>query len=114
MSPGFLAIVEDLADHPDSSIGSVASRTGLAQSLVSNTVALLSRRGVVAVSRDHRDRRRTVVNITEEARRSLINPRGKRPVDEALRKVLTGFSEPQLRRIETLLDELSTSLLTSR
>lgn len=114
MSPGFLAIVEDLADHRDSSIGEIARRTGLAQSLVSNTVAMLYERGVVAVSRDVRDRRRSVVNITPEAKRSLIDPRGKRPVQPALRKVLADHSESQLRRIERLLEELSSSVLPSQ
>jgi DNA-binding MarR family transcriptional regulator len=114
MSPGVLAIVEDLADHPGSSIGDIARRTGLAQSLVSNTVAMLHERGVVAASRDDRDRRRTVVHITPDAKRSLIDPRGKRPVHPALRKVLTDHSEPQLHRIEKLLEELSSSVLPGR
>jgi len=114
MSPGFLAIVEDLADHPDSSISDVTRRTGLAQSLVSSTVAMLHERGVVAVNRDVRDRRRTVVTISPAAKRSLIDPRGKRPVHPALRKVLADRSEPQLRHIEKLLEELSSSVLPHR
>src|SRR5581483_9660519 len=64
-----VAIVEDVAEHPDAPIKDIVARTGLAQSLVSRTVDQLQRRGVLKVARDPADGRRSLVRINPRIRR---------------------------------------------
>lgn len=46
VSAGDVAITEDVAHHPGASVGEIAERTALAQSLVSKTVARMRGRPV--------------------------------------------------------------------
>src|SRR5215469_15091318 len=75
-------ILIDIAEHPDSSVGEVASRTGFPQSHVSASVARLRELGALVTSSDPRDRRRTLTRlapgIRQRARRAEV------PVDTAL------------------------------
>ncbi len=61
---GLRLIVIDLSEHPDSSIGEIAARTGLPQSHVSQSVARLQARGAVETASDPRDGRRTLVRLS--------------------------------------------------
>src|SRR5947209_1059893 len=74
--PGLVTIVDDVAHHDGTSVGEVAARTGLAQSLVSKTIARLRDAGVVKVSVDPTDRRRGRITITETARSQIFAMRG--------------------------------------
>ncbi len=80
---GLRLIVIDVGEHPDSSIGEIAARTGLPQSHVSQSVARLRARGALETTSDPRDGRRTLVRmapgIAERATRF-----GSVPVDAAL------------------------------
>jgi len=105
-----VAIVEDVAAHPDSCIGDIAERTGLAQSLVSTTVAKLKDRGVFTTAPDPADRRRTVVTVQPGAV-AAFGQRGARPVTDALASALPGATADQREGIEAALTHLAGWLL---
>lgn len=107
---GHLAIVEDVATHHGASVGEIAERTGLAQSLVSRTVASMRDAGVLRTEPDPADARRVRVSVDPKARR-MFRSRGARPVAPALRDLRPDASSKDLRRAETLLDELASLLL---
>ena len=85
VSPSVIAVVEDLAAHPDSSITEIVGRTGLVQSMVSTAVAQLRAEGVLQTAPDPRDRRRTLVTMT--AAMCAERPRTGGTIDEALRQI---------------------------
>jgi DNA-binding MarR family transcriptional regulator len=105
-----VAIVEDVTDHPQSSITEIAHRTGLAQSLVSRTVERLQILGVFTVGHDPADRRRTLVSVDPQTRHLDFADRAERPIAQAIRQV-AGVSGEQQRRIEAALEVLSDELL---
>lgn len=106
-SPSMIAVVEDIADHPGSSITDVATRTGLAQSMVSKTVAGLRDYGLVTTSTDPADRRRTVVVISDQVRGTVLQPRGRRSIDDALRSAHPGLTVDQRRELSEHLDRVA-------
>jgi DNA-binding MarR family transcriptional regulator len=108
--PGLVAITDDIAHHDGTSVGEVATRTGLAQSLVSKTVARLRDAGVVDVSVDPTDRRRTRITITQHARTRIFATRGSRSVTCALHHQFPNLSAERIADVETLLDQLATAL----
>lgn len=87
LGPGALAVIEDLARHEATTVGEVARRTGLAQSMVSTTVAGLRSSGVLTSEPDPDDGRRVLVTLSA-ATRSQILTRSARPADGALREAL--------------------------
>lgn len=105
-----VAIVEDVAAHPDSCIGDIAERTSLAQSLVSSTVAKLKDRGVLTTAPEPTDRRRTVVTVQPGAV-AAFGQRGARPITDALASVLPGAAAEQLEGIEAALTRIAEQLL---
>ncbi len=107
---GHLAIVEDVAHNNGTSIGEVSDRTGLAQSLVSRTVAQMRDAGVLRTETDPADARRVRITIDPGARR-MFSSRGARPVGPALQAVRPDTPKQDLRRAEQLLDELADLLL---
>jgi len=109
-TPGDLAIVEDVADHPRTPIGGIAIRTGLAQSLVSKTVATLRDAGVLVTDTDPEDGRRVLVSLDTEIRTGLRR-RGARSIADALRAVKPDADESVQGEIQRLLDDLHTILL---
>ncbi len=108
--PGLVNITDDIAHHDGTSVGEIAARTGLAQSLVSKTVVRLRDAGVVDVSVDPTDRRRTSITITQTARSRIFATRGARSVTSALHDHLPGLSAERVAKVETLLDQLATAL----
>ncbi|MFJ8828214.1 MarR family transcriptional regulator [Streptomyces sp. NPDC102467] len=56
-----LIVASDVAAHPDSAVGEIATRTGLPQSQVSTSVARLKEAGAVVTAPDPADRRRLLV-----------------------------------------------------
>lgn len=107
---GHLAVVEDVANHRGTSIGEIAGRTGLAQSLVSRTVAQMRDAGILRTERDPADGRRVRISVDPKARR-MLKSRGARPVAPALRATRPETSAKDLRRAEKLLEELAALLL---
>lgn len=59
-----LIVASDIALQGATSVGEIATRTGLPQSQVSTAVARLKRAGAIAAEPDPGDRRRTVVRQT--------------------------------------------------
>lgn len=110
VSAGHLAIVEDVAHHERTSIGEIAARTGLAQSLVSRVVAEMRDAGVFVATRDRQDRRRRLIAIDPAARSDVFAARAARPVDAAIRAARPLASDADVDRIVKLLDELSARL----
>ena len=110
VSAGHLAIAEDVAHHEGTSVGEIARRTGLAQSLVSKTVAQMREAGIFVTSQDPSDGRRQRVGIDPGARADVFAARGARPIGDAIRSVQPSLSKADARRVEQLLDELAARL----
>jgi DNA-binding MarR family transcriptional regulator len=106
-----VAIVEDVTSHPHSPITEIARRTGLAQSLVSRTVHRLRTLGVFRVGHDPADGRRTLVSVDPRTRHGDFAERAERPIEDAIRQVVSGVSDDQLREIEAALAILGTRVL---
>ena len=112
VSAGDVAIAEDITQHDKASVGEIAARTGLAQSLVSRTVAKLHDAGVVVTERDPSDGRRVLISIAPGIRTGLFRSRAGRPIEPALRSRCPDTSEVEIARVVALLQEL-TDILTS-
>ena len=110
VSAGDLAIVEDVAHNRGTSIGEIAQRTGLAQSLVSTTVAKLRDAGMVDVETDPADRRRARIGVSAAARK-LFAARATRPIEPGIRQALPDATGEELAHVDQLLDELAGILL---
>lgn len=106
-----VAVVEDVAEHSRAAIKDIVARTGLAQSLVSRTVDQLRHRGVLIITRDPADGRRSLVEIDPKIRTAEFAKRGARPTSAALRQRLPNLSTEQRHRVQTALDALAAELL---
>lgn len=111
VSAGDLAITEDVADHEGTSIGGIAQRTGLAQSLVSKTVAQMRAAGVMTTTPDPTDARRLLVRVDPATRAGVFSSRAGRPIDAAIGAAIPSASEAEVARISKLLDQLAARLL---
>lgn len=107
ISAGALAIIEDVASHPATSVGEIAGRTGLAQSLVSRTVATMREAGVFATAPDAADRRRSLVSIDPTTRIQLFRDRGARSIEPELVRAFPGSDPATIARALALLEELA-------
>jgi DNA-binding MarR family transcriptional regulator len=83
-------------------------RTGFAQSHVSESVARLKERGLIATSADPADRRRTRVTLSEVARRAVLARAG-RSADQVIAHA--AGDRVRAERVGALLDELAGLLL---
>lgn len=106
VSAGELAIVEDVAAHPQAAVGEIAARTGLAQSLVSRTVATMREVGIFVTTPDAADRRRSLISIPPEQIAGFRN-RAARPIAPELERALANRTPAEHARAEALLDELA-------
>lgn len=107
VSAGELAIVEDVAHHPKTSVSGIARRTRLAQSLVSRTVSAMRDAGVFRTEPDPADRRKLLVDIDSETRLHLFRDRGARPIEEELLRALPGIEPGELERMVSMLEEVA-------
>ena len=94
-----LVVLTDVVDHPDTSVGEIAARTGLPQSAVSACVARLREAGSVVAETDPHDRRRLLVRKSPTVSRRVAQVRAA-PLDQALGAAL-GTDDPT-RIAETL------------
>jgi DNA-binding MarR family transcriptional regulator len=106
ISAGQLAVVEDVAHHGPAAVGEIARRTGHAQSLVSNAVAVMREAGVFETTVDPSDGRRVLVSIDPKARAEVFAVRAARPIDDALAASRPGLSPRERAKVERLLDQL--------
>jgi DNA-binding MarR family transcriptional regulator len=88
------SVLLDVFEHPESSIGEIAARTGFPQSHVSAAVARLrALGGALETTVDPRDRRRTLVRPAPEADVQAGQPAAP-PVERALAAAL-GTDDPR-------------------
>lgn len=76
VNAGELAVLEDIARHPGSTIGDVTGRTGLAQSLVSRIVRGAADEGALVVEPDQQDRRRVRISLSDRTRAAILDRAG--------------------------------------
>ena len=103
VSAGELAVVEDVAGHPGTTIGEVAARTNLAQSLVSRIARAMQEAGIFAVRRDEHDRRKTRLSVEPAARRHFVR-RGDQSIHRALLQKTPGLSDFERKALEEHLE----------
>ncbi|HUR94305.1 MAG TPA: MarR family transcriptional regulator [Gemmatimonadales bacterium] len=83
VTAGELAVLEDIARHPRSTIRDITERTGLAQSLVSRIVHAGAAKGALAVGKDDLDRRKVRVDLTAGTRNTILE-RASNTIDDAI------------------------------
>lgn len=110
ISVGQLAVFEDVARWPDSTISDIVRRTGLAQSRVSKVVGELAEEDVFLVGRDAKDKRQTRVSLDPKVRRQTFEEYGLRPIDGMVAKAAPHLSDAEVRRVIELLAELDALL----
>lgn len=108
LTPGEVAVLEDVIRHPVSSISEIGERTGFAQSHVSVSVARLKARGLAETGTDPADARRTRVRAAD-ATVQAITRRAARSIEDTLSRTLADPS--QARRATDILTELAALLL---
>ncbi|WP_432992825.1 MarR family transcriptional regulator [Dactylosporangium sp. CA-233914] len=102
------SVLIDVTQHPDSSVGEIAARTGFPQSHVSASIARLQEHGSVVSSPDPRDRRRTLVRPNPDAKPAFVVVTGE-PADDVL---LQALRDPRaLPEVRTALQTLYRHLL---
>jgi DNA-binding MarR family transcriptional regulator len=85
--PGQRLILMDTFAFPDSSVGEIATRTGLPQSYVSTVVTRLRDLDALETRADPDDRRRTLVKVSDSLP-PVVAGLGAAPVDELLAEAL--------------------------
>jgi DNA-binding MarR family transcriptional regulator len=103
LTPGEIAVLEDVLKHPGSVVTQIQTRTGFAQSHVSVSVSRLRERGLITAAADPADRRRTRLTLTETAHQAIMR-RAARPADETIAEAV---GPDRADRVLTLLTELS-------
>jgi len=99
VNAGELAVLEDIAKNPASTIGEITARTGLAQSLVSRITRTMADAGVLAIAPDSTDRRKVRVEL-EEATRQAILQRADNPATDAIAVATPRLTEQERRTLE--------------
>ena len=110
---GVRLIVMDVAEHPGSSIGEIAARTGLPQSHVSESVARLRARGALEVASDPGDGRRTLVRMGPGTADRAAR-RGSVPVDDALGEAMDVTDPQALAELVAALESVLAHLCEGR
>lgn len=91
VNAGELAVLEDVAQNPQSTIADITARTTLAQSLVSRIVQAAAAKGALSVQADGSDRRKVRVELTAPARESILARAGN-TTDDAITSYTPGLS----------------------
>ncbi|MFI2762010.1 MarR family winged helix-turn-helix transcriptional regulator [Streptomyces echinatus] len=84
-----LVVLGDLVSHPGTTVGEIATRTGLPQSQVSTAVARLEQAGSVDTEPDPADRRRRLIRPAAQPSARVAEVRAA-TVDDALTAALAG------------------------
>ncbi|MDP9850156.1 MarR family winged helix-turn-helix transcriptional regulator [Streptosporangium lutulentum] len=108
-----LIVVSDLREHPDSSVGEIAKRTGLPQSAVSAAVARLREAGSVVTMTDPGDRRRLLVRRAPEVSERVAQVRST-SIEDALGASLGTDDPERIREIVDALESLARCLSPTR
>ncbi|MFG2622704.1 MarR family winged helix-turn-helix transcriptional regulator [Streptomyces sp. NPDC048507] len=104
-----LIVMLDVYEHPGTTVGEVAARSGLPQSAVSACVARLRETGSVISATDPADRRRTLLRQNPEVgdRRAEV---ASTPVDAALATALGTADPVDVAEVLALLEALARRL----
>jgi DNA-binding MarR family transcriptional regulator len=108
-----LIVASDIAEHPGSAVGEIATRTGLPQSQVSTAVARLKESGAVRTVPDPADRRRALVSQTPGVSDRLAQVRAT-GIDDALATALGTDDPARVAELTRALEELARALLPDR
>jgi DNA-binding MarR family transcriptional regulator len=103
------SILLDVFEHPDTSVGEIATRTGFPQSHISASVAKLRDEGVFVTTIDPSDRRRTLVRRSPEVTRRVAT-KEMVPIRDALSAALGSDDESFIAQISDALDLLAEHL----
>lgn len=99
VNPGELAVLEDIARNPGSTIGDITRQTGLAQSLVSRIARAMADAGVLTMGADDQDRRKVRVEL-EPATRAQIMQRASNTITDALAEYAPALSTAERTELE--------------
>ncbi|GAA5614703.1 hypothetical protein Spla01_05906 [Streptomyces platensis] len=109
LGPTELLVLECLYTAGPQPVGTIAHRTGFAQSRVSTVIAALRERGLVELSTDAADRRRTIAKIAEHARTQAHHARS-RDAEPTLRQLLPETSDAEISQTLAALGNLHAAL----
>lgn len=104
-----LLVLECLYTTGPQPVGAIAQHTGYAQSRCSTTVASLHQRGLVELSADPTDRRRTIATIAAHARTKARKARN-RDAESTLRQLLPDLPDAQVDAVLAALATLNAAL----
>jgi DNA-binding MarR family transcriptional regulator len=108
-----LIVASDIAEHPDSAVGEIATRTGLPQSQVSTAIARLKEAGAVFTTPDPADRRRALVSQAPGVSDRLAEVRTT-GIEVALGSTLGTDDPKRIAEVTGLLEQLARVLLPER
>ena len=100
ITPESFAMLQHLAHAGPLTVGEMARHLDRAQSVVSETVAALESRGLLARMRDERDRRRTLVWLTTKAHAWLERQRSVLDAERVARAMATVTPRVRAQLIE--------------
>jgi len=99
VNAGELAVLEDIARHPRSTVRDITVRTGLAQSLVSRIIHAVAAEGALTVEGDQGDRRKVRVELTTSAREAILGRAGN-TADDAIMAFTPGLDAEERAALE--------------
>ncbi|MEW9532147.1 MarR family transcriptional regulator [Microbispora sp. NPDC049125] len=108
-----LIVATDVREHPETSVGEIARRTGLPQSAVSAAVARLREAGAVLTANDPGDRRRLLVSEAPEVSERVATVRSA-SIDDALGAALGTQDARQIGEVAAMLETLARRLTPGR
>jgi SAM-dependent methyltransferase len=107
LSPGARLVLTDVFEHPGTSTGGIAERTGLPEDHVSASVSRLAGDGVLETMADPGDRERI---LAYPGRRRVSREEADAPVDGALGSALGTEDPGQVRELAATLESLAERL----
>lgn len=109
-----LLVGTDVFLHSPTCVGEIATRTGVTQSQVSSIVAQMRAAEILTSDPDPRDRRRTLLTVTAQARREQGVRRGRREVRTVIRTHLehigANAADSEVESLLVLLDTVADRL----
>lgn len=107
-----MVALTDLVQHPDSTVGEIASRTGLAQSAVSGAIARLREAGAVETVTDPGDRRRALIRQSSSASERAATVAAS-SIESALAAAMPDTDAATVAAVHTALETAAARLLPS-
>lgn len=106
LSAGQFTIFEDIFKNNPTSVQDIVSRTNLAQSFVSKTVASMKQKNIVTVQKSPIDKRKVIITFNSSAA-DLVQTMGDLSIYPALQQTLPSLDDIALHQIEFHLAEVS-------